>query len=327
MVKKILPFELGKILLLLWELAALITIGYGAYWLIWYLIQLLISPLPTDFILELASVLPESLQKISELIYQFFLGTSFDDAKAACIHAAVILLVGIVSLLLARRLLTVVECAFKKRLMPAVLRPNFSDVRYDPKKRRSIDEPLCQIGLLNYIERYYTANRLEGIYRNCWVAAEEIVCGGVYLNNYTSHRVKVRGQWLTIRLNRDFAGCVIIESLGSKNRFTHQAIAKRMCEIEFDYPAFAERFRCYSDSEEDVHALINREMADKLLHILEEYPDLCVVFEDGCVHFLVRRRSFNRHWEYVIPFCIPHLQRVANRLYGPLMDITDELLL
>ena len=326
MFKKILPFEIGKLFLLALELLSLLAIGYGAYWLGWYLIQLLINPLPGDFILEVAEVLPESLQTFADLARKLFIGTSLSAAKAACLSAAIVLVAGIGCLLIARWLIRKLELAFKRSVMPVVLRENFTEVQYDPKKRQSIDEPLCEIGLLSYIERYYTANRLDALYRSCRVSAEEIVCGGVYLSNYTSHRVKARGLWTTIRLNRDFDGSVILESVGTKNRFTHQAIAKQMCQIEFDYRSFAERFQCFSDSADIAHELITRDMADKLLRILNEYPDLCVIFEGGCVHFLVRRRSFDRRWEYLIPFCIPHLRTVANNLYGPLMDITDELL-
>ena len=56
------------------------------------------------------------------------------------------------------------------------------------------------------------------------------------------------------------------------------------------------------------------------------YPDLCVIFRRGCIHILIRRRSFNRRWEPLCPFCFPQLKREAHRLYGPLMDFTDMLL-
>lgn len=326
MYKRILPFELGKIALLAIVILSLIGIGYGTYWLVWYLIQLLISPLPGDFILQIADVLPESLQKLTDLVHTFFLGTPADTARAACVSSGLIVFFGIVSLLLARWLLRLLEAGFKKRWMPYVLQEHFSEIQYAPKKRRSIDEPLCQIGLLSYIERYYTANRLEALYRGCWVAAEETVCGGVYLNNYTSHRIKARGLWVTIQLNQTLDGSVILESVGTKNRFTHQSIAKDMCQIEFDYREFADQFSVYSDSEEVAYTLLTRDIADQLLRILDRYPDLCVVYESDCVHFLVRRRSFDRRWEYLIPFCLPHLRTVANNLYGPLMDITDELM-
>lgn len=326
MFKKILPYNIGQYLLLALVILSLAAMAYGAYWLLWYLIQLLISPLPSDFVLQIADALPESLEKLGTLVHKFFLGTTPDEAKAACLSALTVLLFGTLCMLLGRWLLRLLERSFKRRMMPAVLKERFSEVQYDPQTCRSIDEPLCEIGLLRYIERYYTANRLEALYRGCWVAAEEIVCGGVYMNNYTSHRVKARGLWMTIRLNRNFDGSVILESTGTKNRFTHQDIAKQMCQIEFDYRAFAERFRCYSDDQEVAAELLSRDMADKLLRILNLYPDLCVIFEGGCVHFLVRRRSFDRRWEYLIPFCIPHLRTVANNLYGPLMDITDELL-
>ena len=326
MFKKILPFEIGKLLALALVIFSLGAIGYGAYWLIWYLIQLLISPLPRDFIFEISEVLPESLQIFRELVNKFFLGTSAELAKSECLHYALTVAVGAACLLLGRWLLRLLETGFKRKIMPFVLSERFTDVLYDPKKLRSIDEPLCAIGLLRYLERYYSANRLEGYYRGCWVAGEEIVCGGVYMNNYTSHRVKARGLWRTIRLNRAFEGNVILESTGTKNRFTHSAIAKTMTQIEFDYPSFTERFLCFSDYVETAEELINREMADKLLRILDKYPDLCVIFEGDCVHFLVRRRSFDRRWEYLIPFCTPHLRKIANDLYGPLMDATDELL-
>lgn len=326
MIKRILLFEAGKLLLLCAWLASLALIVQSAVFLVWYAIEYAIQPLPADFLLQIAASIPESLAFVADTIRFFFVGMALEEAKAGLLRNGLLLAGGIAGLALVRWLLKLVENGFKRRFMPGVLEDRFSELSYSPRKMRSVDEPLCDIGLLNGIERYYSANRLEGLYRDCWVAAEEIVCGGVYLNNYTSHRVKVRGQWLTIRLDRDFDGCVILETAGTRNRLTHRKIARSMVEIEFDYPAFSETFHCYSDNEALAHTLLNREMADKLLRIQEDYPDLCVIFREGCVHFLIRRRSFDRRWEYLVPFCLPYLRAVAFRLYGPLMRITDELL-
>ena len=325
---KILGFVAAQLALVLCVVLALFQIVYCAYWLLWFLIQLLLSPLNADaeFLLQVADALPDSLRFLTGLSHELLRGTAEEAARAALLRFGILLAISAAVLVLARWLLRKLECAFKRRYMPEALGEAFADVRCDPKKRRSYDEPLCEIGLLHYIERYYSANRMEGLYRGCWVAAEEIVCGGVYRNNYSSYRVKVRGQWMTIRLDRDFDATVILKYRHTKNRLTRQPLAGRMVEMAYDYAPFAEQFVCYTDDPEQAGALLDRELVDKLLGLLERYPDLCVIFRDGCVHFLLRRRSFDRRWEYLIPFCIPHLRRVANRLYGPLQDITDELL-
>ena len=210
--------------------------------------------------------------------------------------------------------------------MPEVLEQTFSDLSYEAKRRPAVEETLCDVGLLSTVERYYTANRLEGLYRDCWVAAQEIICGGVYADDYTSHKVKVRGQWLTVRLNVDFDGTVILESRGTRNRFSHRALSKKMVEITPDHEGLAQQFRCFADSPEDFRSLLTVEMAEKLLSMTDRYPDFCVIFRRGCIHILIRRRSFNRRWEPFCPFCFPQLKREAHRLYGPLMDFTDMLL-
>lgn len=337
--KRILLYELGKLLLIALLLGSIWMIVVNANWIVWYSIQLVLSRAPADFILTMADNMSEEMRHfpVHVLFFNFeldlpgilhflFRGMTGEEAKALMLRRAMILTGAAASLLLARWLLRQLEYAFKKRFMPTVLQDWFTDIRYSARKKASSDEPLCRLGLLYSVERYYTANRLEGIYRSCWVAAEELICGGVYLNHYSSHRVKVRGQWLTVRLDRDFEGMVLLESVGTENHLSKQRIARRMSRIEFDEPAFRERFRAYGTTPEIAQELITAELQRTLLGLLQDYPDLCVVFENGFVHFLVRRRSFDRRWDYLIPFNLPWLRKVANRVYGPLMDVTDALL-
>ena len=262
MTRRMILYEIGKVLLLLVELACVLLVGYSILRLAWFASQYILSHLSPDFLLQTVDSLPE-------------------------------------------------------RVASSVL----SDMR-----RRAVEEILCDVGLLNSVERYYTANRMEGLYRDCWVASQEIICGGVYAEDYTSHKIKVRGQWLTIRLNVDFNGTVILESRNTKNRFSHRGLAKTMVELEPDYGEFGQQFRCFADSPEDFRNLVTVEMAEKLMAMTEQYPDLCVIFRRGCIHVLIRRRSFDRRWELACPFCFPQLKREAHRLYGPLMDFTDMLL-
>jgi hypothetical protein len=93
-----------------------------------------------------------------------------------------------------------------------------------------------------------------------------------------------------------------------------------------DHEELAFRFTCYTDSVDDAKMLLTVDMADKLISMLDRYPDICVFFRQGCMHVLIRRKSFNRRWELACPFCYPQLRREAARLYGPILDFTDLLL-
>ena len=326
MFKKILPYELGKLFLLVCELAAVAAIGYGTVRVLWFGSQLFLAPFSKEFMLQIADAAPKKIEFAAKYVRFFATDITAAQAKAELIRCGAILLGGVAALLLMRFLLRLIERGFKQRFMPSVLADVFTDVQYEAKKRKDREELLCEVGLLSYVERYYSANRLQALYRDCWVGSQEIICGGVYGSNYTSYKVKARGQWLSVRLNAEFEGTLVVESRGTKNRFSRRGIAGRMCEIQPTYASFAERFRCFSDSIEDTHALLTRQMADKLLAFSEKYPDLCFLFHNGTVYALVRRRSFDRRWELGIPFCMPHLRREARRLYTSLLDFTDLLL-
>ena len=326
MTKRMILYEAGKVLLLFVELVCVAAVCFGAASLLWYTIQYFLAPLGSATVNQIAGAVPNKLAFLRGII-RFF---AADVARAECLSkiklGGVLIAAGCLLLIPARLLLRRLERSFRQRYMPEVLERTFSDLNYEAERKSAEEETLCEVGLLSRIERYYTANRLEGLYRDCWVASQEIICGGVYLDRYTSHKVKVRGQWLTVRLNCDFDGTVILESRNTRNRFSHRALARRMMELEVDYQPLAEQFICYTDSSDDARTLLTVEMADKLLQAAELYPDLCVIFRRGSVHFLIRRRSFNRRWEPFCPFCFPQLRREARRLYGPLQDITDILL-
>lgn len=326
MTKRMLLYESGKVLLLLAELACAALIGFATARLLWFAIQYLLAAFSPELLTQIADGLPDKISFAGKYIRFFVTGMTHDEAVSHLVGQTIVLIVGIGALTLARYGLRRLERSFKQRYMPEVLEQTFSDLSYEAKRRSAVEETLCDVGLLSKVERYYTANRLEGIYRDCWVAAQEIICGGVYADDYTSHKVKVRGQWLTIRLNVDFDGTVILESRTTKNRFSHRGLAKKMVELQPDHEGLAQQFRCFADSPEDFRSLITVEMAEKLLFMTERYPDLCFIFRRGCIHILIRRRSFNRRWEPLCPFCFPQLKREAHRLYGPLMDFTDMLL-
>lgn len=326
MTRRMVVYEIAKVLLILAELAFAAFIGYSVVRLLWFAVQLALSKLSPELLNSIADGLPERVAFAGKYIRFFVTGMSGEEAISQLIRHGVVLLIGFGALMLARLGLRYVERSFKQRYMPEVLEQTFSDLSYEAKRRSAAEETLCDVGLLSSVERYYSANRLEGLYRDCWVASQEIICGGVYADDYTSHKVKVRGQWMTIRLNVDFDATVILESRGTKNRFSHRGIAKRMVEIQPDHEGLAQQFVCYADSAEDFRSLVTVEMAEKLLSMTERYPDLCVIFRRGCIHILIRRRSFNRRWEPFCPFCFPQLKREAHRLYGPLMDFTDMLL-
>ena len=326
MTRRMVLYEGAKVLLILLELAIVAFIGYTVYRLLWFAVQYVLAAFNPELLNSIADGLPDRVAFAGKYIRFFVTGMSRDEAVSKLILNGFLLAVGIGGLYLANFGMRLLEQSFKQRYMPEILEETFSDLSYDTKRRSAIQETLCDVGLLNKIERYYTANRLEGLYRDCWVAAQEIICGGVYGNDYTSHKVKVRGQWLTIRLNVDFDGNVILESRGTKNRFSHRGLSKKMVEIQPDHEELGQQFRCFADSPEDFRALVTVEMAEKLLSMTERYPDLCVIFRRGCINILIRRRSFNRRWEPLCPFCFPQLRREAHRLYGPLMDFTDMLL-
>ena len=326
MTRRMVVYEIAKVLLILAELVFAAFIGYALIRLLWFAIQYGLSKFSPELLTSIADGLPDRVAFAGKYIRFFVTGMSGEEAISQMIRHGVVLVIGFGALMLARYGLRRLERSFKQRYMPEVLEQTFSDLSYEAKRRSAAEETLCEVGLLSSVERYYTANRLEGLYRDCWVASQEIICGGVYANDYTSHKVKVRGQWLTIRLNVDFDATVILESRGTRNRFSHRGIAKRMVEIQPDHEGLAQQFVCYADSPEDFRSLVTVEMAEKLLSMTERYPDLCVIFRQGCIHVLIRRRSFNRRWEPFCPFCFPQLKREAHRLYGPLMDFTDMLL-
>ena len=326
MTRRMVLYEAGKLLLLLAELACAALIGYATFRVLWFAVQYVLSSFGTDTLNSIADDLPEKVAFAGKYIRYFITGMTGKEAVSALIRSGILLCCGIGALTAARFGLRRLERSFKQRYMPEVLEQTFSDLSYEAKRRSAVEETLCDVGLLNKVERYYTANRLEGLYRDCWVAAQEIVCGGVYADDYTSHKVKIRGQWLTIRLNVDFDGTVILENRETKNRFSHRGMAKKMVELQPDHEVLAQQFRCFADSPEDFRSLITVEMAEKLLSMTERYPDFSVIFRRGCIHVLIRRRSFNRRWEPLCPFCFPQLKREAHRLYGPLMDFTDMLL-
>ena len=326
MTRRMVLYEAGKMLLLLAELACAALIGYAAARILWFAIQYLLSNFGADTLNSIADGLPERVAFAGKYLRLFITGMTAEQAASHLIRCAILLAAGIAALMAARFALRRLERSFKQRYMPEVLEQTFSDLSYEAKRRPAIEETLCDVGLLSTVERYYTANRLEGLYRDCWVAAQEIICGGVYADDYTSHKVKVRGQWLTVRLNVDFDSTVILESRGTRNRFSHRGLSKKMVELQPDHEGLAQQFRCFADSPEEFRSLLTVEMAEKLLSMTERYPDFCVIFRRGCIHILIRRRSFNRRWEPFCPFCFPQLKREAHRLYGPLMDFTDMLL-
>lgn len=327
MTKKMIPYEIGKILIVLWCLVSAAFIAYGAYQILSNLMQLGFSLIPKDIwktVFEEPS--SEKVQPIIDLIKGFNKGLTSEEAKSKLIGAALLLAVGIVSMIFARDQLHRQERRFKKKFLPAVLEEQFSDVVYEPKKARSEDEPLCRMGLLRCYERYYTANRLEALYRDCWVASEEVICGGVYGKRYTSRKVKVRGQWMTVRLSQPIDSLVVLENRHTKNRLTHSKIAATMTEVNFSYDDFMEEFRCFAEDPTLAQMLITRSVADKFLSILEKYNDFCVIFDGSDMHVLLRRKSFDRRLECLLPYSDWLLHREATRLYQPLQDFTDLLL-
>ncbi|MBO4418899.1 MAG: DUF3137 domain-containing protein [Oscillospiraceae bacterium] len=327
MTRRMVLYEVGKALLLLAEIACAAFIGYTVVMLLWFGVQYALSAIDPELMTSIADGgLPDRVAFAAKYIRFFNRGITAKEATDQLIRFGVMLAAGVGVLTGLRLCLRRLEREFKQRYMPEVLEQTFSDFTYEAKRRSAVEEVLCDVGLLSTVERYYTANRLEGLYRDCWVAAQEIICGGVYADDYTSHKIKVRGQWLTIRLNMDFESVIILESRETKNRFSHRGLAKQMVELQPDHTGLAQQFRCFADSPDDFRSLLTVEMAEKILSMTDRYPDFCVIFRRGCIHILIRRRSFNRRWEPLCPFCFPQLKREAHRLYGPLMDFTDMLL-
>ncbi len=326
MTKRMVYYESQKVLLILAELLCVAAAGYGVFRMIWYAIQYILSTFGSATLTNLVDGLPEKAAFAGRYLRMLITDLTGAEAISRLLRWSLFFGVSFGSLKLARYGMQQLEQSFRQLYMPEILEQTFSELSYEAKRRPAVEEDLCDMGLLNSSDRYYTANRLEGIYRGCWVASQEIICGGVYSDDYTSHKIKVRGQWLTVRLNVDFTSTVILESRGTANRFSHQGLSSSMVQLEPDHVQFAQRFLCYSDSPEEFQKLLTVEMAEKLLSMLELYPDLCVFFRRGCVNFLIRRRSFNRRWEPFCPFCYPQLKREVHRLYGPLMDFTDMLL-
>jgi len=326
MKKKLQICELKKIGLLLLELLCAAAAGIGFLRLCWFAVQFFLAPIDHDTLRQLTAAVPARFAFVGRIMAFFIADVTRSQAIRGLIFSGIFLAAGVILLPLVRHLLQRLEVQVKQTFLPEVLSETFADFTYEAKKRPAQEETLCDVGLLSRVERYYTANRLDGLYRDCWVAAQEIICGGVYADNYASHRVKVRGQWITVRLDCDFEGTLILEGKDTANRFSHQALARSMCQLELSYAPFSEQFAAYTDSTEDARTLLTRQMADKLLRMQAKYPDLCVIFRQGCIHLLVRRRSFDRRWEPFVPFSVPALRREAMRLYGPLQDFTDILL-
>ena len=328
MTKRMVIYEVGKVVLLFLELICLGVIGYGFFWLVRYGINLAFAIAPVSYtqMVHIADSVPENMSFAKRIILFAATEMTVRQALGRMLRYAVISAAGLLVLMAVRLVLRSLECKFKQRFMPDVLDKTFSDFTYEARRRAAKEEHLCEMGLLSRVERYYTANRLEGLYRDCWVASQEIVCGGVYGDHYTSRKVKVRGQWLTIRLNCEFKGTVILEGRNTANRFARRAPAGRMSELILDHQELSAAFACYTDSIEDARMLLTVEMAEKLLSMLDRYPDLCIFFRQSCMYVLIRRRSFNRRWELACPFCYPQLRREAARLYGSLQEFTDLLL-
>ena len=318
MTKRMVLYETAKILLLFLELVCIAVIGFCVFRVGQFGLKFAfaISPISYEQTIQVANSVPENLGFVRTVILFLATETTKQQAIRKIILFAVIGGGTAVFLFVLRMLLRNVERRFKQRYMPEVLKDCFSDFTYEAKRRAAREEHLCEMGLLSRVERYYTANRLEGLYRDCWVASQEIVCGGVYLDRYASHLVKVRGQWLTIRLNCDFKGTLILERRGTANRFSHRALAGSMYELVIDHQELAANFACYTDSVEDAKLLLTAEMAEKILSMMDRYPDFCVFFRQGCMYVLIRRRSFNRRWAMTCPFCFPQL----------LQEFTDLLL-
>ncbi len=324
--KQLLHCELKKDGLVLLEVACAAAIGLSFLRLCWFTVQLFLAPIDHDVLVQLANGVPAKFAFAGKILRFFIADVSRQEAIRKMVLWGVVLAVGLAVLPVARHLLKKLEINVKQTFLPQVLSESFTDFSYEAKKRSAAEEILCDVGLLSRVERYYTANRLEGLYRDCWVASQEIICGGVYSDHYASHRVKVRGQWLTVRLDCDFEGTLILEGKDTANRFSHKSLARNMYQLELSYEPFSEQFVAYTDSTDDARTLLTRQMADNLLRMQTKYPDLCAIFRQGCIHLLIRRRSFDRRWEALVPFCQRALRREALRLYGPLQDFTDILL-
>ncbi len=327
MTKNMSSFETKKILTVIWCVASALLIAAGIFFILFAIMQVAFSMIPSEFWHTLVDEpSSEKLQPIMDFLKGINREWSTGQAIGSLILWAVLLAACIISLIVARKMLQKLERSFKRTFLPDVLAQKFSDVAYDPDKHRSEDEPLCRLGLLRYYERYYTANRLEAMYRDCWVASEEVICGGVYGQKYTGHKIKVRGQWMTVRLSQRLASPVILEKRHTKNRLTHAKISDTMREVKFSYDRFSEQFRCFAEDPDLAQMLITRQFAEQLLGMLDTYGDFCVLFDGSNMHVLLRRKSFDRRLECLVPYSEKLLQKEATRLYQPLQDFTDLLL-
>ena len=348
MKKKLILYELGKDGCVLWILASVAAIGYGLYHVLLSGLQLFLNRVadklpivragidmiqnyaggmePDSKMKTLVKTAAEIVCKIANWILSLGQDISNEAARHGALVYGIVVAVGVISLLVAWDQLRRQERRFKRRFLPENLPRQFTNVSYEPKKRRSVDEPLCELGLLRNYERYYTANSLQGNYLGCPVSSEEIICGGVYGTKYTSYKVRVRGQWLTVMLDKPIRSTVILESRHSKNRLVHGKIAKTMMEIKFSNEQFSQGFRCFAEDPEVAAELLTTEFAEKLLAMQERYPDFFLVFQGDSMYVLVRRKSFDRRLEWLLPYTTWLIRREGFRLYGTLQDFTEMLM-
>ncbi len=326
MPKKMSSYEAGKIALLIWGLAAVAAIVFGAWGVVRYALGMAISPYAESIVEMTEGIQVEALQPYVKAVRSLAIAAGEANIRFHFFLGLALLVVGIVSLLVARHLLCRLGCRFKRAYLPAALQERYTSLSYSPEKRPSQDEALCAMGLLRYSERYYSANRLRGIYRNCWVSAEEIICGGVYGKRYSGRKIKVRGQWMSIQLDRQIPGTVLIAAKDSKNRYSRRTAARQLCQVKFNHPAFSQKFICLSSDPDLAITVVSRTLADKLVAMTKAYPDFWVIFHKNAMYVCLRRKSFDRHLNYLRPFNGPLLEEEALRLYGPLEDFTDMLL-
>lgn len=348
MKKKMILYELGKDAFILWILASIGAIGYGLVRTLRNLLQLGLNRIanqrpiievgistilnytkgmdPDSSMKSLVKTVAEGVCKAAEWILSLGQNVTNEEAWHGVLVFGIVTAVGVISLLVALDQLHRQERRFKRRFLPEYLPKQFTNVSYEPKKRRSLDEPLCELGLLRNYERYYTANSLQASYLGCPVSSEEIVCGGVYGNRYKSHKVRVRGQWLTVHLDKPIPSTVILLPKETKNRLITDKIAKRMVEVQFSDDAFRHAFHCFAVDTEVAAELLTREFTEKLLKMMDRYPDYALVFHGNCMYVLVHRESFDRRLEFFLPYTPQLIRYECRRLYGPLQDFTEMLM-
>ena len=173
MTRRMLLYEVPKVLLLFLELACAAAIGYGFISALWYAIQYFM-PFGYEQLISISNSVPDKVSFAAKYVRMLAVDISKEDALARVIRGAIVGGVGTAVLILARLCLRSLERRFKQRFMPDVLQDTFTDLSYEAKRRSAREETLCDVGLLSRVERYYTANRLEGLYRDCWVASQEM---------------------------------------------------------------------------------------------------------------------------------------------------------